>query len=286
MVDYNGTFIEDNQARLTLDNRGYNYGDALFETIRVINGEIMFWEDHYFRLMASMRIMRMTIPMAFSPEYLEKRIKTVISENGLLQKPARVKINVHRQSGGLYTPKTREVGYFITAQSLENGFYTLNKAPYEIELFKDHYVQSGLLSTLKTNNRAINILGSIYAEENKYDNCLLLNEKKSVVESLNANLFLVKGKTIKTPPLSEGCLNGIIRKKLIEIIQKTEFELKEEKISPFELQKADELFLTNVVVGIQPITKYRKTQYASTTAQALLAKLNTLARLEKSWQQN
>ncbi len=286
MVDFNGTLLDDETASLAINNRGYNYGDALFETIRVINGEIMFWEDHYFRLMSSMRIMRMEIPMSFSPEYLEEQIKITVEKNGLIDQPARVKINVHRKAGGLYTPQTRAVAYFITAQKLENSFYTLNKEAYEVELFKDHYVQSGLLSTLKTNNRAINILGSIYAEENEFDNCLLLNEKKSVVESLNANLFLVKGDTIKTPPLEEGCLNGITRKKVIEIIEKSDYNLKEEKLSPFELQKADELFLTNVIVGIQPITKYRKTQYKSQVAQSLLAKLNALARLEKSWQKN
>src|SRR5699024_3696090 len=126
------------------------------------------------------------------------------------------------------------------------------------------------------------VLGSIYAEENEYQNCLLLNEKKSVVEALNGNLFWVKGKKIKTPSLKEGCLNGIARKKLIAIIEKTDFELEVSKLSPFELQKADELFLTNVIVGIQPISRYRKKTYQADVAKTLLAKLNALARLEKS----
>lgn len=132
-----------------------------------------------------------------------------------------------------------------------------------------------MLSTLKTNNKIINVVGSIYAKENGYDNCLLLNTSKQVVEALNANLFLCLGKTIKTPPLKDGCLNGIIRKQLMNIIEKDEtYTLEEESISPFELQKADELFITNTIVGIKSVTKYRKAQYGGDVAHYLLEKLN------------
>ena len=163
---------------------------------------------------------------------------------------------------------------------MENPFYTINEEDYEVELFKDHYLTSGLLSTLKSTNKIINVLASIYAEENDYQNCLLVNEKKSVVEGINGNLFVVKGNTIKTAPLEEGCLNGITRKKLIEVIGKLDdFTLEEAAVSPFELQKADELFLTNVITGIQPITKYRKKTFENKVAKQLLAKLNASARL-------
>jgi len=123
------------------------------------------------------------------------------------------------------------------------------------------------------------VVGSIFAQENDYDNCLLINQDKQVVEALNGNLFLVKGNTIATPPLKDGCLNGIIRKKLMEIMIKLEgYELREISISPFELQKADELFITNSIIGIQPITKYRKKEFGDLTAKDLLGKLNAVAR--------
>lgn len=280
MLNLNGKILDNNQAFLQIDNRGYNYGDGLFETIRVINGEIIFWEDHYFRLMASMRVLRMEIPMDFSPEFLQRQIVKTLEANELLQKPARVKLNIHRQSDGLYKPESHEIGYAIRVWEIDNPFYILDEDPYEIELFKDHFINSGLLSTLKSTNKIIHVLGSIYAEENGYHNCLLLNEKKMVVEALNGNLFMVNGSRIKTPPLSEGCLNGIIRKKLLAIIEKSpDFEVVEESISPFELQKADELFITNVMIGIRPISKYRKKEYQSSTAKNLLGKLNAASRL-------
>ncbi|MFD0975281.1 aminotransferase class IV [Salinimicrobium gaetbulicola] len=280
MTNLNGNIVANTDASLSVSNRGYAYGDAVFETIRAINGKIMFWEDHYFRLMASMRIMRMEIPSSFSPEFVEQEIKDLLEANGLSDAPARVRFSVFRKEGGFYSPQTNDVGYVITAEELSSPFYLMNEDFYEVELFKDHYVNSGLLSTVKTNNKAVNVLGSIYAKENDYSNCLLLNENKSVIEALNGNLFLVKDKVIKTPPLTDGCLKGILRGKILEIVKKLpDYTLVEESISPFELQKADEMFITNVIVGIQPIHKYRKKEFGTAVAKELLTKLNVLARL-------
>lgn len=280
MININGELFKSEDAHISFNNRGFQYGDALFETIRVINSKIIFWESHYFRLMSSMRLLRMQIPMQFSPEFLEKQILNLIKENNLDNKPAKVKINISRKPGGLYTPEDRNIDYFVSCQPIDNPFFTIDESFYEIELFKDHFINSGLLSTLKTNNKLVNILGGIYAQENNYDNCILLNEKKSVVEFTNANIFLVKENVVKTSPVSDGCLKGVIREKLIDIVSKTdELELKEDSISPFELQKADEMFLTNAIIGIKPVSKYRKKEYKNTTAKQLLGKLNAQARL-------
>lgn len=281
MININGELVSSENSKISYQNRGFQYGDAVFETIRVINSKIIFWESHYFRLMSSMRLLRMQIPMQFSPEYLESEIINLIEKNKLDQKAAKVKININRKYGGLYKPETKEIDYIISCESIDNLFFTLEDDFYEVELFKDHFINSGLLSTLKTNNKLVNILASIYADENGYDNCILLNEKKSVVEFTNANIFLVKDNNIiKTPPLRDGCLKGVIREKLIEIINKSDdYELVEESISPFELQKADEIFMTNAIKGIKTVSKYRKKEYNSKVAKSLVGKLNAQARL-------
>lgn len=280
MINSNGELLSEQQAKISIFNRGLAYGDALFETIKTLNGKILFWEDHYFRLMASMRILRMEIPMKFTPEFLESQILELLNHNISNSNSFRVKLTVFREQGGFYTPQTNDVNYFITAASLETDLYLSNPLDYRVELFKDFYVTPGLLSTLKTNNKVLNVLGSIYAKENQYDNCLLLNTNKSIVEALNGNLFLVKGNTIKTPPLDDGCLKGIMRKQVLEILKKIpEFECNEASISPFELQKADELFVTNVIQGIQPITGFRKKSFSSKVSQSILAKLNMTVRL-------
>ena len=85
----------------------------------------------------------------------------------------------------------------------------------------------------------INVLGAIYAKENGYQDVLLLNHNKQVVASVNGNIFMRHGNTIKTPPLSDGCSNGVIRKKLMEIVRNLkELTLIEDSISPFDLQKS------------------------------------------------
>ncbi len=283
MVNFNGDIVAKNSFFLNQENRGLRYGDALFETIRVINGDVFLWEDHYLRLMASMRILRMEIPMNFTLEFLRDEIVKTVTANHLEKSPSRVRLTVFRKDGGLYMPETREVSYTIEAKELAAPFYTSNDNAYEVELFKDFTVNSDMLSTLKTSNKLVNVLASIYAKENDYVNCLLINNAKQIVEATNGNIFLVKDNTVKTPPLSDGCLDGIVRKKLIEILKKHEgYQLEETSISPFDLQKADELFITNTVIGIQSITKYRKKQFENTLAKDLIGKLNMAVRIEQS----
>lgn len=280
MINISGNLVEDKDATISVFNRGLAYGDSVFETLRVINGKIIFWEDHYFRLMSSMRIMRMEIPGNFSPEFLEEEILKLLKENELFNSPARIRFTVFRKLGGYYRPDTLDIDYIITAEALKDPFYLLNTEAYEVELFKDHYITSGLLSTIKSNNRAINVLGSIFAKENDYHNCLLINENKQVVEALNGNVFLVSGNKIKTPPLKDGALNGISRKQILSIVAKMmDLEIEETSISPFELQKADEMFISNVIVGIQPVSKYRKKEFGNSVAKEVLTKLNVKARL-------
>lgn len=279
MIHLNGELVSEYSAKLSISNRGFQYGDALFETIRVINNKIMFWEAHYFRLMSSMRILRMEIPTDFSPEKLAQFILELIENNGLNQKPVKVKFNVFRDADGLYLPNQMKVGYLISAKPITTSFFVKSTNYCEVELYKDYYITSGLLSTLKTNNKITQILASIFAEENGYDNCLMVNDQKSVIETTNGNIFLVKDNKIKTPPLSDGCLNGIIRKQLIEIMNElNDIEIEEESISPFELQKADELFYTNAIQGIVSINKYRKKEYITDFADQLIGKLNAKAR--------
>lgn len=280
MINFNGKLIEDSNF-ISNDNRGYKYGDALFETVKVVHGKLMFWEDHYFRLMASMRIMRMEIPMNFTMEFLEVEILKTLEANQLSKSSARVRLNIDRGEGGKYLPNEKSINFNIVTEVLDADFYEMpSQKSYTVDLFKDFLVPSGLLSTLKTNNKALNVLGSIYAKENDFDNCLLLNTNKNVIEALNGNLFVVHGETIKTAPIEDGCLNGIMRKQIINVILNSgDYVLEERSISPFELQKADELFITNVIVGIQPILKYRKKNFGTKLSEDILKRLNVKIRL-------
>lgn len=272
MINCNGQIVNE-ETVLTTSNRGFLYGDAVFETCKVVNKKVLFFEDHYFRLMSSMRIVRMKIPMNFTLEFLESEILSLVE--AIEVSNARIRITVYRNDGGLYLPKDNSVSYTITANPIQTFAYVIGNQPYEVDLYKDFYVSKQLLSSIKTTNRLINITGSVFAQENDLQNCLLLNDDKNVVEALNGNLFMLNNTTLITPPVSDGCLNGVMRKQILSLAKKIEgIEVVEQSISAFELQKADELFITNVISGIQPITKYRKKEYATAFSQQLIEKLN------------
>lgn len=282
MVNFNGKLVNLADANISVANRGYKYGDALFETIRVVNGKILFFEDHYFRLMSSMRILRIDIPMNYTMEFFEDEILKTITANPELNNSARIRLNVDRGEGGKYLPDEKAIAQFnIIAETLTDVIYKNHPfESYVVDLYKDFYVAPGLLSGLKSNNKALQVIGSIFAKENDFNNCLVVNTDKNIIEALNGNLFLVKDNHLKTPPLEDGCIKGIMRKQILGVLQNNpNYTIEEASISPFELQKADELFITNTIVGIQSIGKYRKKNYVNTIAEEILKQLNVKIRL-------
>ena len=269
MINFNGSLIDYDNINYLAENRAFKYGDGVFETIKVHNGKPCFVEDHYFRLMSSLRILRMEIPMYFTYEYFsEQLIKTIESKD----KVTRIRFAVYRKNGGLYLPTDNNIDYIVEAFSV--GQY-ITKERYEVELYTDNYINSGILSTIKSTNRILNIVANIYIEENGYDNGLLVNENKNIVEAINSNIFIVKGTSIITPPVSDGCIKGIARKNIINLLTKdAKYSIEERSISPFELKKADEIFLTNTIMGIQPITNYRKKEYKTEVSMEVSRKYN------------
>ena len=275
MINFNGN-IQDTSNFAIENNRGFLFGDAIFETIKVNGTKILFLEEHYLRLMASMRICRMEIPMNFTMEFMEEEILKLIEiQSNKISN--RIRFSVFRSADGFYNPTSNDVQFVITCSKLSSEKYVFLPLNYEVELFKDFHVSKHLLSTLKTNNKMINVVASVFAKENGFDNCLLINDDKNVVEAINGNLFMKMGNQLITPPTLDGCLNGIMRKQILAIANKMEnIEMIEKSISPFDLQKADELFITNVITGIQPITKYRKKEFTSEVSKEITELLNNL----------
>ncbi len=271
MINFNSHLQKETNLNQTI-NRGFIYGDALFDTIIFNDNRLIFVESHYFRLLASMRQLRMEIPTYFTQEYWEDEIRKTIKANNLTK--ARVRTTIFRDGKGLYTPKSNTIQYIIQI----SDFDYQTQSTYTLGVYKDNYLNTTSISNIKTTNRIANILASIYAKENKYDNCILLNHNKQIAEAINANIFLVFNNTIKTPALSEGCINGIIRKKLVEILNKSkDYQLIEGEISPFELLQANEVFLTNSVIGIQPVTNYKKKTYDTEVSELLYEQLEQIS---------
>lgn len=269
MVNFNGTILQD--SGMNLINRALSYGDALFDTLLYQHGKLIFLEEHYFRLLAGMRQMRMEIPGFFTQNFWEREILKTLESN--FSTTARIRTTVFRNSDGYYLPLSNEIGFIIQTNTVTKH----HSDSFQIGIFKDYTVGTNTLDNIKTTNRLINVLASIYAQENKLDTCILLNHRKQIAGGIHTNLFAVYNQIIKTPALSEGCINGIIRQKLIQLISK-EIDLKiiETELTPFDLQLADEIFLTNSILGIQSVYGYKKKNYNTKIAIYLANKLEKL----------
>ena len=271
MINFNGK-ITDLSDQL-INNRAFLYGDAVFETLIIFNDKILFWEDHYFRLMSSMRIIRLDIPDKYTPEFFRENIIKIhnnISQTG----NSRIRINIYRASDGKYKPEKNTPSFIISCESINYNIYKLNKGHYEVDLYKDYYLDNQLISSIKSNNKIINVVASIYASENGFDNCILLNKDKLVSEFINSNLFIIKDEKIYTPTLKSGCLNGVLRKNLFKILSSSSFELCEQDLSTFDITQSDEIFGTNIAQGIFSVTKFRKKDYDCSKTKKIITMLN------------
>ena len=272
MINYNENYI--NKSDSDLLNRGFLYGDSVFESIRIVNNKIIFWEDHYMRLMSSMRIIRIEIPQSYTPDFFKVQITNTISKVNP-SFTGRVRLTIFRDGGGYYAPELSSPSFIVNCSVIDSEEFYLKDSEFKVDLFKDYYIQNDLLSNLKTNNKLINVLAGIYANENNLDNCILLNNKKNVTEFLNGNLFIVRENKIITPNLDSGCLKGIMRKKIIEYIKLIpEFSIEETVISPFDLLSANEIWLTNSISGIITVTNYRNKSFSNDVAKIFIDFLN------------
>ena len=271
MINFNGKIT--NLSDQLINNRAFLYGDAVFETLIIFNDKILFWEDHYFRLMSSMRIIRLDIPDKYTPEFFKENIIKI--HNSISQtRNSRIRINIYRSSDGKYKPEKNTPSFIISCESINYNTYKLNKGHYEVDLYKDYYLDNQLISSIKTNNKIINVVASIYASENGFDNCILLNKDKLVSEFINSNLFIIRERKIYTPTLKSGCLNGVVRKNLFKILSSSSFELYEQDLSTFDITQSDEIFGTNIAQGIFSITKFRKKEYDCSQTKKIITMLN------------
>lgn len=275
MVNFNGDLLPDTSHFLNHQNRGLQLGDALSQRVRYTGSVLLFWEAHYFKLMASMRQLRMDIPMEFTLEFLQDEILKTLSASGSSKSPCEIGITVFRRSGEGFLPPSKEISFVIDFTSISTPEFPSDTPGLVADLFKDYFLQADGLSQLPHNMKLPWVLAAIYADENDLDTCLMVNQRKEVALGIHGNLFLRKGEEIKTPPISDGCTDDILRKFLLnQDIEDAPYQLMEAHISPFELQQADELFMLDISSGVSSISQYRKARYTREAATWVLKMIN------------
>jgi branched-subunit amino acid aminotransferase/4-amino-4-deoxychorismate lyase len=276
-VCLNGSYIKAGKPVLESKNRSFLYGDGLFETIHANGTEPQFIERHLNRMLKSMKQLKMIIPGFFTPDYFTRHIKGVLTRNKQFQ-GARVRITVFRNNGGLYTPGTNEVSYLIESTMLEHDTYRLNQKGYQIDVYQDMTKPVYPLSAVKTTSALLFVLAGIFRSENNLDECILLNHSKRICESISSNVFIVKRDRYYTPSLREGCLPGIMRQIIIEIIRKEGFHLHDDcTLTADDMLNSDEIFLTNAISGIRWVVAFGQKRYYNKSSKFLIKKLNEIA---------
>lgn len=276
-IFFNSEFHKTEQPIFNTDNRAFNYGDALFETIHANGTTPQFLELHIQRLILGMKVLKMNIPDNFRTEYFNSIIINILNKNRQLQ-GARVKITVFRNSGGLYTPLTNEISFIVESSPLENDRYILNNNGYAIDIFQLLRKPVNILSNLKTTNSLIFVLAGIFKKEKNIDDCLILNEKDRVIESISSNIFIVKNTKILTPALSEGCLAGIMRFTVIGLLKNLGYSVNDNcSLTIQDILTADEVFLTNAIAGVRWVLAFRNKRYYNDTSKFLVQRLNEIS---------
>lgn len=227
-------------------NRAFKYGDGLFETMKVINGYPLFWKDHFQRLLFGAEVLH----LEFSSSWLEETLLNAIEEETTDYSCARVRVNIYRSGGGKYTPETNAIKWSLEATPLDTIPYVLPAKGISLGVYDDTFVSCQPLSNAKTLNALPYVLASSYKEKAGWDDVLIKNQHGRIAEASSSNIFIIKDNKIFTPPMTEGCIDGVFRKQLMS------------KLSPIEdviqlgtLQEADAVFITNVISGIRWVEK-------------------------------
>ncbi len=263
--NYNGTLFPAGTAVITPDSRGLRYGDGIFETMKVINGEVIFITDHFERLYKGLATLQFTASPQLALEKIENEILELVTKNGCCDS-ARVRLTITRGKGSLYDFNIDDIDYIIQAWPLEIDIG--NPAPgrgISIGIYKDMTKRVDILSNIKHNNYLLSVLTALAAKENGWDDIVLLNEFGRVCETSIANIFLVKGREIVTPSLAEGCIDGVYRKNLIRVLKQSPINIVEKEVQLEELLCADEAFITNSVSGIRWVSCIGGKEYSNKT---------------------
>lgn len=256
----------------TVNNRAFKYGDAIFETIRVLDGKLCFLPDHFERLKKGMDFLQFkNCEITF--ETLIKQIEDLVVKNNI-KKGGRVRLTVFREAEGFYTPFNEKCGYVIEAKPIEQNHYSLNPDGLIIDIYNLHRRSTSKLSNIKTTNDIPQILAGLYALENNLDDCIILNKHNRIVETTNSNIFLYKKNNIYTPSLDEGCMDGVMRKQILKIAEKLKINIFEGMLNANVLLQTDEVFVTNVVRGVQWVKTFKEKNYTNEASQVFVNELN------------
>jgi branched-chain amino acid aminotransferase len=248
-VFHNEQLLPMEKVRLSPGQAGVICGWGLFTTLRIVDGEAFAFERHWRRIEKDAAIVRMPIPYA-GPR-VRVNLQEVIRANGVTEGCARIYL--------IYN----QVGFWRSEESMPQVDLVIYTAPLpayrepvRLTLREQGRHAASPLAGVKTISWLTNVWSVAEAQKEGFDEVILLNERGEVAECTAANLYVVKGDTILTPPLSSGCLEGVTRGVLFEIAGEAGVSVKEQVLRPEDLYGADEVFISSTnrnLIGVGEI---------------------------------
>jgi branched-subunit amino acid aminotransferase/4-amino-4-deoxychorismate lyase len=273
-IEFNGSYFQADAPIFKCNNRAMLYGDALFETMVAFKGKIPFIRDHIQRLVNSMELMMMNIPVRFNEQFFEGQVSSLLNRNKHFM-GARLRLTVFRNEGGLYAPDTNDVSYILESNPLSNDQFMLNEKGLKIDVFTEHKKPIHAFSGIKSTNALLFVLAGVYKKKIGIDECIILNGHGNICESMSSNIFLAKEGKLYTPSPESGCLNGVMRKQVIQLARKANIQVEETPMLTLEhVRNADECFLTNAVNGIRWVGGFQDVRYFKKISGLLVGFLN------------
>jgi len=269
LINYNGELLDGSQPLFQIGNRAFRYGDGLFESIRVMNGEVMMLERHITRLEKGLAVLKIAIGHTKDLNFWKEQILNLCEQNACLDN-ARIRLTVFRKGGGYYIPKEGGMCYLVEANPNTTVFSDKEALGLSVGVFNEIEKPINELGKVKTANGLIYVLAGIAREQYGMDDMIILNDAGRVAEAISSNIFMVKDSGIITPSLEEGCVAGVTRGWLIEKMVNEGIFVEETKVSIDDIYSADEVFVSNAICGIRKVSRVGDTEFSSEFVQGLL----------------
>lgn len=251
MIFLNGQLVPRAEPAIHAADRGFLLGDGLFETLPSRDGRPNRLEEHLARLQAGAAVL--SIPLPIATESLVQGVADTLAANGLAEGDAVLRITLTRGTGprGLLPPADPEPTLLITAARAA----PVPTGPLTAIVSTGRRNEHSPLAQIKSLNYLDNVMARLEAAEQGADEALMMNTAGRLASASSANLFLLRNRTLLTPPPSEGVLPGITRAAVLALAETLGLKAVETPLQRDDLARADEAFLTNSLIGIRPLVK-------------------------------
>lgn len=270
-LNYNGKHFEEGTPIVTADNRGLRYGDGLFETIKYKNNTCLLLDDHLKRLWHGIDLLQFAKPKLFTRQYLRDELDKLIKKNE--ETSARVRLSIFRGKGGLYDAENDNPQFVIQTMPLGSNTGTFNVNGLQICVYRDALKAADAFSNLKHNNFLPYLMGAQFAKGQKCNDAIILNHHLRICDSTIANIFIIKNGVVHTPPLTEGCVAGVMRQFIQSQLPLIGIEVLESVITEETLLNADEVFLSNSIYNLRWVAGIGNVSYSNKITRSIYEKL-------------